>query len=174
MLLLLQRNLQLRVCGKCQATFLPPHSHQCWLQPQRSCRPQAMTVLSPFMAMPRLAAACVVRSLSLAIVEVWKLRVNFLNCNIIWNKFELTKNKSCKESTRRFHMLSIQRPQSSHTRCSDDVLYNERDPSRMLGYTQLLHLSSVPWSGTVLQSFLVSHAVDLYKDYRTVISQDVL
>lgn len=52
MLLLLHRNLQIRVGGKSQVTnppyqhplssFIPPHFHKSWLQPQRSCRPEAM------------------------------------------------------------------------------------------------------------------------------------
>ena len=55
MLLLLQRNLQMRADGKRQVTkpphqhplpsFLPPHPHQSWLFPQLSCRPEAIDSL---------------------------------------------------------------------------------------------------------------------------------
>jgi len=39
----------------------------------------------------------------------------------------------------------------------------------MLGSTQLSHVSIFPQSGAVLQSFLESHVLDLFKDYKAVI-----
>ena len=39
----------------------------------------------------------------------------------------------------------------------------------MLGSTQLSHVSIFPQSGAVLQSFLESHVLYLFKDYKAVI-----
>ena len=53
-----------------------------------------LTLLSLFMAVSRSVAVCFARSLSLAIVEVWEFWVfSFFKCNIICNKFKLTKKK---------------------------------------------------------------------------------
>lgn len=89
MLLLLQRNLQMRTGGKSQVTkpshrhplhsLLPPHPHQSWLQPQRSYRPEAIDCLVTIHGHITVNCICVGRSVSLAVVEVWKFRVNFFN-----------------------------------------------------------------------------------------------
>lgn len=44
-----------------------------------------------------------------------------------------------------FFFLS-ENPKSSYTKVSSDVLYSKRDPSRMLGYAQLSHVSIFPQS----------------------------
>lgn len=85
MLLLLQRNLQMRVDGKWQShptnTLFLPFFLLIFIRV--GCSPNSavdltqLTLLSLFMAVSQSVAICIARSLSLAMVEVWRFWLNF-------------------------------------------------------------------------------------------------
>lgn len=81
MLLLLQRNLQMRTGGKSQVTKLS-HRHplrsSSLSSSELTAAPKTLQTLSPFMDTSQSIAICAARSMSLAIVQVWKFRLHFL------------------------------------------------------------------------------------------------
>lgn len=140
----------------------------CSLNSPGDLRP--LTLLSLFLAVSQSVAICVARSLSLTIVEVWEFSVfNFFNVILFATSSNLPK-KCCKNSTRRFQIVILSRtsPIKLHQSLQWCPLQQKR-LIRMLGATQLSHVSIFPQSGAVLQSFLESHVFDLFKDYKAVI-----
>lgn len=129
-----------------------------------------LTLLSLFMAVSRSVAICVARSLSFAIVEYRSFEFSIFFNVILFATSSNLQKKSCMNSTRRCQIVILSRASliKLHQRLQWCPLQQKR-PFQMLGSTQLSHVSIFPQSGAVLQSFLESHVLDLFKDYKAVI-----
>lgn len=74
-----------------------------------------------------------------------------------------------KKNVARIVQGDIQNLPNQVTPKSPMMSFTAKETHPDVGFTQLSHVSIFPQSGAVLQSFLESHVLDLFKDYKAVI-----